>query len=235
MENKVCEKCGVNKSVSEFYQNNSKNKGYHRKCKKCTSDRNKELYLKRIEAEKITPDTKICPKCNIVKSKDCFSKSSSSLDGLYRICKSCKKISAKKSRIKNKTRISAYNYQYQKNKRNDDPVFKLKDSISCLIRNSIKAKKIKKSTKTFDILGITYEEFKRYLEDNPYGFKINQKGLDIDHIVPISSAHTEKEVIKLNHYSNFQLLPKEYNRWVKKDKPFDEAHFKNWLKMNYEV
>lgn len=41
----------------------------------------------------------------------------------------------------------------------------------------------------------------------------------LDHIIPISSAKTEEEVIKLNHYTNFQPLWAEDN-WNKGNKIF---------------
>lgn len=97
------------------------------------------------------------------------------------------------------------------------------------IKNSFRSKKFTKKSRTFKILGCTWEEFRAHLEDNPYGFKVNQKGLDLDHIVPISSAKTEEEVIKLNHYTNFQLLPSDYNRGVKNAKIFSKIHFEDWL------
>jgi len=43
---------------------------------------------------------------------------------------------------------------------------------------------------------------------------------------------TEEQLIKLNHFSNFQLLPKVYNRWVKGTKEFNKKYFENWLKYN---
>lgn len=43
-------------------------------------------------------------------------------------------------------------------------------------------------------------------------------GWDIDHIIPISSAKTEDEVINLNHYTNLQPLCGKINRDIKKDK-----------------
>ena len=43
-------------------------------------------------------------------------------------------------------------------------------------------------------------------------------GWDVDHIIPISSAKTEEEIILLNHYSNLQPLCSKINRDIKKDK-----------------
>jgi len=43
------------------------------------------------------------------------------------------------------------------------------------------------------------------------------KTWDIDHIIPISSAINEDELLKLNHYTNLQPLCSYYNRFVKKN------------------
>ncbi len=42
-------------------------------------------------------------------------------------------------------------------------------------------------------------------------------GWDIDHIIPLSSAKTEEEMILLNHYSNLQPLCSKINRDIKRD------------------
>lgn len=102
---------------------------------------------------------------------------------------------------------------------------KVRENIS----KSFKRKNYTKKSRTFEILGCTWEEFKVHLEDNPYRFTIDQKDMDLDHIVPVSNAKTEKELIKLNHYTNFQLLPKDYNRWIKSCNLFDREKFEDWL------
>jgi len=78
------------------------------------------------------------------------------------------------------------------------------------------------------MLGCTFEEFKTHLEsrfepwmswDN-YG-KYNgtpNHGWDVDHVVPLSSAKTEEDVIRLNHYNNLQPLCSKINRDIKKNK-----------------
>lgn len=42
-------------------------------------------------------------------------------------------------------------------------------------------------------------------------------GWDIDHIIPISSAKNEEEMLLLNKFSNLQPLCSFTNRYIKKD------------------
>jgi len=98
--------------------------------------------------------------------------------------------------------------------------------VRSLIRQSFKHKGLRKNTLSEKILGCSFKEFKQHLEsqfkdwmnwDN-YGLytygKINY-GWDIDHIIPVSSAETEEELLRLNHHSNLQPLCSYTNRNVK--------------------
>ena len=104
---------------------------------------------------------------------------------------------------------------------------KLKTNIKTLIGHTFRFNRIRKLSKTEIILGCSYEEFKTHLEtkfepwmnwDNRglYNGELNY-GWDIDHIIPISLASTEEEIIKLNHYSNLQPLCSKINRDIKRD------------------
>lgn len=42
-------------------------------------------------------------------------------------------------------------------------------------------------------------------------------GWDIDHIIPISSAKSEEDILNLNHYTNLQPLCSKVNRDIKKN------------------
>jgi hypothetical protein len=46
-------------------------------------------------------------------------------------------------------------------------------------------------------------------------------GWDLDHIVPISSAKSEEDIIRLNHYTNIQPLCSYINRYIKRDKQIE--------------
>ena len=104
--------------------------------------------------------------------------------------------------------------------------------IRSLVSHAYTKRDYSKKTSTYSILKCSWKEFKIHLENNPYEFKIDTVDIDLDHIIPISSAKTEKEVLELNHHTNFQLLPKYYNRWVKRTNVFDKKDFENWLKNN---
>ena len=149
----------------------------------------------------------------------------------YQNNKSLYKEYGKKYREANKEIIKIKKNSRQFNRRKEDCLYKLKGNISALIRISFIKQNYKKKNKTVDILGCSMIEFKKYLEakfenwmtwdnkGNPKDgvFEIN-KTWDIDHIIPISSATTEDDVIRLNHYTNLQPLCSYINRFVKINK-----------------
>jgi HNH endonuclease len=81
------------------------------------------------------------------------------------------------------------------------------------------------------ILGCSFEDFKIYLESKfeiwmnwgNYGLYNGELGYgwDIDHIIPISFAETEEDVIRLNHFTNLQPLCSKINRDIKSNFLFD--------------
>ena len=121
----------------------------------------------------------------------------------------------------NKEKISAYKMEYQRNRRKNDPIFKLKYVVGRMIRNSLKCKGISKNKKSIEILGCDIEFFKNYLEGRfTEVMSWENYGVvwDIDHIIPLSTALTEEDVLKLNQYTNLQPLDSYINRFVKRDK-----------------
>ncbi len=118
--------------------------------------------------------------------------------------------------------------EYIKNKRQSDPIFKLKHNVRNLVRLAINGKGYKKLTKTELILGCTFDEFKQHIENqfeswmnwDNYGLYNGEPnyGWDYDHIIPMKDGLTEMEVIKLNHYTNIRPLCSYTNRVLKKDK-----------------
>ena len=115
---------------------------------------------------------------------------------------------------KNKEKITEYSKLYQKKKLEEDPVFRLRHQIRCLVGGSLKRKGFKKNSKTEQILGCSILDFQKHIESL---FKEgmsweNRNEWEIDHKIPISSGKTEAEVLKLNHYTNLQPLWTYENR-----------------------
>ena len=143
--------------------------------------------------------------------------------------KNLKKLNKKKKEWaeSNKEKVKNARYKYVEKKLRLDSLYKLKHSIGCAIRQSFKRKGFTKKSRTFDILGCTYEEFKQHIEnqfepwmnwDNYGKYKKNtyNYGWDIDHIIPLKTALNEEDVIKLNHYTNLKPLCSYKNRDIKK-------------------
>lgn len=128
-------------------------------------------------------------------------------------------------RNKNRDRFRKTSRDYIRSKRQNDPVYKIRCNISTLIQNGIRNRGFSKKTKTSKILGCDYDFFKKYIENK---FKDgmtwgNRTEWNLDHIIPISLAKTEEELIKLNHYTNFQPLWKIEN--IKKGNKLPEQFF----------
>lgn len=106
--------------------------------------------------------------------------------------------------------------EYYRIKRSTDPVFRMKSRVRCTIKDSFKRRNCKKNKLASEITGLNSQDLHEYLlktfEEN-YGYKWDGvEPVDIDHIVPLSTASTEEDVIKLCHYSNLQLLKASDNR-----------------------
>jgi hypothetical protein len=116
-----------------------------------------------------------------------------------------------------------------KQRKQTDPLYKLSCNIRILILVSFNKKHHNKTSKTTDILGCSFEQFKQHIESQfkPWMTWNNRGGRsisglnttwDLDHIIPISSATTEDDIKRLNHYTNFQPLCSYQNRFIKKNK-----------------
>jgi hypothetical protein len=98
--------------------------------------------------------------------------------------------------------------EYLKNKTSNDFLFKLKNTIRSRIKQFLKQQGYTKKNKTFDIVGCSPQFLKEHLEKQFIDGMTweNRSKWHIDHIIPLASAKTEEEIIKLCHYTNLQPL-----------------------------
>lgn len=132
-------------------------------------------------------------------------------------------------RLENKEELSTYHKEYVSNRKKIDNIFMLKEYYKGMISNCFKNFGFeRKSMRTNNIIGCTYGELQTYLESKfePWMNWSNRGlyngspnyGWDIDHVIPLSSAKCEEDLIRLNHYSNLQPLCSYINREIKRDK-----------------
>jgi hypothetical protein len=201
---KICNKCELEKDIIDFPKNKASKDGYRNYCKKCKNDADK---LYKIEY-----------------NKKYRTKNRESIKEYNKKYESENKDKRKEYRNINKDRISENRRIYYKKKISNDILFR----ISRKVRNIIYKSVINKNSKSESILGCTFEDFKLYIESNfenwmtwenygKYNGELNY-GWDIDHIKPLSSAKSEVDIIKLNHYTNLQPLCSKLNRHIKSGK-----------------
>ena len=110
----------------------------------------------------------------------------------------------------------------------NDILFKISCNFRSALGRAIRLGSYYKSRKTEEILGCSFEFLMGYLESKfepwmdwsnygKYNGELNY-GWDSDHIVPLSSARTEEELLKLLHHTNLQPLCSKVNRDIKKAK-----------------
>lgn len=159
-------------------------------CQKC----NKLLKLKRFR-----PFSKICENC---RNNKYYSKINDKKRDNY---------DPNKKRVyylKHKEFIKARTCKRHIERRKEDILYKLADSIRSRTKKSLNHKSWKKTTKFYEYIGCNLIELKTHLESQ---FKNNMSWKNygewhIDHIIPLSSAKTKEELYKLCHYTNLQPL-----------------------------
>jgi len=231
---KICSKCKTPKPLVKFGKNKKNKDGLQYICKDCRSGEYKEQKKKWREnnIEKLKEYQK--------KHKPVYNKEKRREEYLKNKEKENK--SSKKWNEQNKEKLKECSRQYRINhpinksdrnfKRNQkfksDPLYKITHKIRGIIYQVLKNRGYKKNGRTENILGCTFEEFKLYIENqfeewmnwNNHGTYTGTPKIhwQIDHIIPMASAKTLEDIIRLNHYTNLQPLDSYINQVVKRDK-----------------
>lgn len=127
----------------------------------------------------------------------------------------CSRECFKKLREPNK-QTKQERYEKFKLRKKNNFLINLKASVRRRVALALESKKFKKKSKIADILGCNISQLKEHLEKlfKP-GMTWENRGFygwHIDHIIPLASAKTEDEMLKLCHYTNLQPLWAKENR-----------------------
>lgn len=196
----ICKDCNENKDVESFPKRKGSKSGYRNKCKKCTNEYHKKKKYTYTKTESQKQYQIDYHKKYYNNNKDILSIKNKKY---YRDNKEKIKLRVKenydkdyqseynkKYRKENIEYFRLYRLEYERIKMKND-LYRLKSGIRSLINSSIKNKGYSKNSKTQEILGC---------------------------IIPLSSAKSEEEILKLNHYTNIQPLCSYNNRYIKKGK-----------------
>src|SRR5690554_5173678 len=180
MKVKKCYRCEFELPLCQFHKCRSKKDGLQSKCKKCAYEVSKEWKDKNRDHV----------------NKQGRSWTSNNPDKAYEKSKRWHK------------RNPDWQAAYKRRKRKEDPVFAMMDRARCRIWQIVKMKHRAKNDTTKNIVGCSWEELSKHIESKFVDGMSweNRSEWQIDHIIPLSSAKTEQEVLDLCHYTNLQPL-----------------------------
>lgn len=208
---KVCRICKETKNIDDFPLRKNAKDGHRNECKQCHNDARKRIYLENIEKEKETRKNyylKNLDKIRIIKKE------------YYENNKEYFQEKRKKYYIEHQEEIKEHNKKYReehqkeitakrKEKRHNNEKYYFEIYLRNKINNYLyRYGKIKKRNNIQEILGCNYDEFKKYIESKfQDGMNWENRGKwHLDHIIPLATAKNYEDLVKLNHYSNFQPL-----------------------------
>ena len=221
---KVCSKCLEQKSIELFPKRGNV-------CKQCQTLYNKRYYTN--NQQKIKNQTKEYYENNkpemrslrklyyrenqqkiITQQKEYVSlnKEKRKLQEKYYRTKENYKKYQKEHRSRNKIFLKEYNNQYHKQRKANDPAYRLLCNLRNRIQDVLKKTATGKTVRTKETFGCPLEEVVKHIESQfKEGMSWENYGLytwHIDHIKPLSSfdLSNPEEVKKANHYTNLQPL-----------------------------
>ena len=211
MKTKICRICTKEIDIINFPKRKDAKDGYRNECKECYNKARKELYLSNIEHEKDVRKKYYINNIEKIKEKNKeYVKKNEEHLKKYR----------REYYEKNKEKISEQKKKYakqhqkeitlkRKEKRHNDEKYYYEIYLRNKINNYLyRYGKIKKKNNVQEILGCSYEYFKKYIESKFVdGMSWENRGKwHLDHIIPLASAKNYDDLVRLNHYTNFQPL-----------------------------
>ncbi len=212
---KICVKCNLEKTFKEFYIGKGNQDGYRSSCKDCIKKYQqdnkdaKSKYLKKYKEDK--------KDILILKNKEYREKNKEKIQNwkeenkhYFKKYRQENKDKIRKYYKENKDRVSKTNRLYRQRRTKEDAVYRFSRTIRSLVHGAFKrgTNQFRKEAKTEKILGCTIEEFRLYIESQfTKRMTLENHGeWHLDHILPLATAKTEEDIIRLNHYTNFQPL-----------------------------
>lgn len=203
---KCCTICKETKPFFSFGKDRHKRDGFTFHCKDCSKlVRNGYRVPPKPVYTEIT-----CTVCLTVKP----------ITDYYKRCRQCKScvsharaVAAASRPVKQRVLSTNPRSVYKRAKRQTDTLCKLRSNIGTSIANALANRGYKKTSNTASILGCSFAEFKEYIASLfTQGMSWENRELwHLDHIIPVSFACNEQELLLLNHHTNLRPLWKLEN------------------------
>ena len=181
--------------------------------------------------------SKRCTKCEIEKSFSEFGDNMYHGDRKQSRCQECENERKSKWKIDNRERYLENRRRYERERKAIDINFRLTKNLRGRLRKALLKQVASKNDTTEALLGISYSEFKNYIEFlmTP---NMNWDNIHLDHVRPLSSFDLKdiEQLKEASHYTNIQpLLAKdnllkgdryhEYDIWLQSENVYDYAYF----------
>ncbi len=196
METKTCNRCNTEKSVDNFSPASfTNNKQYYRgECKECNRSIQK------------MPGPKAAQKK--YRSSNKYKETRKEYRHLPEV--------REKERIYDNTKRLSYRKQRFEIRYATDPLFNLKHRLRCRLYDMLRKRSWHKLNSFVKYIGCSLEELKTHIQNQfTKGMsweKVMNGEIEIDHIIPLSSAKEAEAMMNLCHYTNLQPLWKLENR-----------------------
>jgi len=247
MKTKICKKCNIEKSLSEFgKRKNNKIDGHRNECKDCINKQHKKW--RKRNPEKVKEGKKKYYKNNLEKVKEKNKKyRENNPDKVKEGIKKWAENNSEKVKEKNKKWVEnnpdkvkerkkkwkennpEYFNKYTNNRRKNDVNFKILANLRTRLNHALKGKNKSESTKK--LLGCSIEFLKTYLEnqfDENMTWENYGSYWEIDHIIPCSSFNFSNETEQKRCFNWLNLQPLSTQENLKKSNKLD-YNFKNFI------
>jgi len=206
---KICAKCKESKSVREFYRRETSKDGLRAECISCERVRRaKHRKANKDNIKEYNRNYREANKEEIAEKKKAYHEANKEKYKAY--CEA------------NKEKIAERKKVYEMQRRSKDPFFRLKQNYRNSCYRAFKSIGQKKNNPSLKLLELeTWQQLAKHLQAQFYDHPETGEemtfddhgiyGWHIDHIIPISTAKTEEDIIKLCHYTNLQPLWAEEN------------------------
>lgn len=207
----ICRCCNLLKSDSHFTHRTIKKNGseysyYMKDCKSCRSESQKKKYQSLNNIERLNFNKK-----RYANNSDSV-KERSKKYYQYNKDKDNFKDRRKEYYNNNREEIIKKSYSYKKDRMEYDVLYKFKNSVRCRVLSALKG--YKKDSNTESIIGCSFDCLINHIESKFVENMTweNRDKWEVDHIVPLSLAVNQEEIIFLSNYKNLQPLWIEDNR-----------------------